>query len=322
MIEQTLFPEPVFITRLLHIDPLLAEEFKGQKSFLITANFFADERYSRLARIAREGCDVLIINPVTNFFTYNGYVNKPTYSKLPYAPTSPFTRNDLRQLTETNFTKQVIDWQITNGAGIIIAPYFFAHDLDDRKYEYNLQLISHTINITDNYKKQVWACINISQSALSGANLSDLISDYKSIQVDGFLILLEGFDDRIMTTDKIINLLRLVDILSQNKDIIICSIGAFGQILFAYGANGFSGGIGWLETFSERQLEGEEVGYPADSVPRAWYYYIPEVFSYFRPDDINTIFDLQKTPSDLIKSLKCECTICSREMPSEPMDKK
>ncbi|NQS97009.1 MAG: hypothetical protein HQ591_01000 [candidate division Zixibacteria bacterium] len=322
MHPNTIFPEPVFITRLIHIDPQFAEDFRGQKSFLVTANFFTDNKYRRLAQMAREGCDILIVNPVTNFFTYSGYVEKPTYSNLPYAPELPFSRTKLKEIHRTNFIDQVVAWQVNHGAGLLIAPYFYARDLDDRKYDYNLNLLEETICYKDKYGKQVWACINMGIKSLFNENLNEVIDNYCKTEADGFFILLEGFEDRSATTSNIITLLTLVEELSRKKDVIVGSIGPFGQILFAYGANGFSSGIGWMETFRESQLEGGEVGYAADRVPRAQYYYISSIFSYVKPYDLATLMNPNMSPEDLINELKCDCVICEEGYPKKPMDKK
>lgn len=322
MYPNSLFPKPIFVTRLIHIDTTLAEEFRGQKSFLVTANFFADDRYRRLAKVAREGCEILIINPVTNFFTYEGYKEKPTYNKLPYSPEVPFTSRELRNIHKTDFIEQVISWQLKNGAGLVIAPYFFARDLDDRKYDYNLRILEETISTREEHNKQVWGCLNVGKRALIGNNLIDVINDYNDIDVNGYFILLEGFDDRYATSMEIVRLLKLIEGLSINRDVIVGSFGAFGQVLPAYGANGFSGGIGWMETFSERQLEGGEVGYAADRVPRARYYYISKLMTYLSPDDLETLMDPSNSPKDLIDEIKCNCEICKGGYPTDSMDKK
>ena len=82
MHPNTVFPNPIFIPKLIHIDTSFPERFVGAQAFLVPANFFAHGQYQRLCENAVQNCDVCIIDPVTNAFTYDGFVDKPTYRNL------------------------------------------------------------------------------------------------------------------------------------------------------------------------------------------------------------------------------------------------
>ena len=80
------------------------------------------------------------------------------------------------------------------------------------------------------------------------------------------------------------------------------------------------GGVGWLETFREINLRSDREGFGAQQIPRARYYYIPELFSYVRPEDMDSIFNPEECPS--MVSYRCDCPVCQTQLPAEGLDKK
>ena len=77
MNPESLFPNPTFLTKFLHIDQTFAEEYRGLEGSLIPANIAIWR--PNLLKAVRDGCRILIIDPVTHAFTYQGYQEKSTY---------------------------------------------------------------------------------------------------------------------------------------------------------------------------------------------------------------------------------------------------
>lgn len=325
MHPNSIFPRPIFIPKLIHIDTQFPELFRGSSSFLVPGNFFSSSRYQRLCEGAVENSDICIIDPVTNAFTYDGFLDKPTYQDLPYAPDQVVTALDFRSNAGflSDFVGSVINFQTEHGAGILMAPYLFARDIDDGRFTVNLDLLSSTLQYVrdSNVEQPLFAMLNLGISCIENPRVLQLIVDqYQDSDVQGFFICIENFDDRVVRYEQLIGLARLCRTLSAHHDLIVSTIASFGQVLCALGINGFVGGVGWLETFREINLRSGREAFGAQGIPRARYYYVPELFSYVRPDDMEIIFDPQQCQS--MVDYRCNCPICAQGLPQESRDKK
>lgn len=321
MHPKTIFNDPVFIPKLIHIDTQFAK-FENAKAFLVPANFFSTQKYRKLCQTAVKNCEICIIDPVTNALTYDGFLDKPTYKELPYVPKSMLIALELKENKHRQpFVEKVIDFQVDKGASIIIAPYLFARDIDDGRFMTNLDLISTSIGYIQKKKltQPLFGMLNIGISCIDNPRACDIVAkQYETFGIQGFFICVENFDDRYVSYEQLIGLAQLCRTLSANHDIIMSTIASFGQILCSIGINGFVGGVGWLETFHEVNLrKGREV-FGAQQIPRAQYYYVPELFSYVRPDDMKAIFEDCKS----MKRYQCKCRGCKSKLPVDSTAKK
>lgn len=315
----SLIPGPTYITRFLHIDGQYAQQFDECEASLLTANIV--QGFANVASSVRDNCRVLIIDPVTHAFTYQGFVEKPTYRNLPYAPTEPISATLLLQNPESlsQFTRSVLEFQHQNRTGVLIAPYFYARDLDDARLTANWRMIAEAASLREFISPELplyaWVCVG-SMIMQSPAQVSEVARLYHEQPVNGYFITVENFDDRYMSAESLLGLARFIEILREDKDVFPCSIASFGQVLTALGANGFSAGIGWLETFREVNLQPSRAGFAADRVPRAQYYYIPELLSYVHPDDLATIFSEEPGNETMRTNYMCDCDACASGLPN------
>jgi hypothetical protein len=325
MHPNSVFPNPVYITKFLHTDKAHAEYFTDLQSSLLAANIALWQ--GDLTDLVRNGCQTFIIDPMTQAFTYDGYLGKQTYIDLPYAPEEPISATMLLADPDSldEFTRSVLELQMNLGTGILIAPYFYARDLDDTRLAANLHFIAKAAEVRNEQGTDLplfgWVSIG-SSILLSPPQTTQIIEVYKDLPVEGYLVTAENFDDRVSNEQALMGLARLVLGLSHDRDIIVSSIAAYGEVLTALGANGFSAGIGWLETFREVSLRPVATGFAGDRVHRAHFYYIPELLTYVHPDDLNTIFDPDTGSTTLIENFSCDCEVCLDGLPDEPELKK
>ena len=284
---------PTFLTKFLNQDLALAREFRCTSS-LLPANFV--QGYPNLVQAVRGQCESLIIDPVTHAFSYRGYLEKPTFTRLPYAPEAPLDAGALRdQRRVQQFADDVLGYQADHGADILIAPYLFTRDMDDGRLPVNNRLIAGAL-ASRRRDRPLYAMVCAAGSILeSPLQTQDLIRQYREPAVDGYLVMIENFDDRQVPTEMLMGMARLVQGLSVGRDVLVCSIASFGQVLTALGANGFSAGVGWLETFRESNLQGGRTGFPGDRAHRSQFYYVPELLSYLHPDAVQTVFTDSET---------------------------
>ncbi len=318
---------PIFITRYLNTDQAVARNVPRCHAALLTANFATTDRFANLVTVIREGCERLLVDPVTHSFTYPGFLDKSTYTALPYAPDNVISASTLlgNAAELRSVVQETLSFQQELNADILIAPYFYARDLDDPRLRANIRLISESrghLGAGDNVPP-LFAMICIGGVVLdSPPQVDDLARQYLELDVQGYLITVENLDDRSASAERLMGLAQLVSRLQVDRDIVIASIASYGQVLTALGANGFSAGVGWLETFREASLQPGRIPFAADRTPRAQYYYIPEILSYVHPDELQTLFD-SDTGSETMRERWCQCDVCQgNTLPTEVGDKK
>lgn len=277
--------------------------------------------YSNLLAATRRQCDVLIIDPVTHAFSYRGYLEKPTFMNLPYAPGAPLDAAGLRdQARVRGFVEQVLQYEVDVGADILVAPYLYTRDMDDGRLPANNRMIAEALRFRRD-GRPIYAMVCVAGSVLeSPVQTQDLIRQYREPDVDGYLVMIENFDDRQVPAEMLMGMARLVQGLSRERDVVVCSIAAYGQVMTALGANGFSAGVGWLETFRESNLQPGRTGFPADRAHRSQFYYVPELLSYLPPDAVPTIFG--DGGSETARAYLCTCQVCTNGLPQDAADKK
>lgn len=306
-------PRPSFIPRFLHTDTQHAEEFGDIPAAMVTANFVASNY--RVDAEARESAGVLLIDPQTNYFTYEGFLERATYREIPYAPDEMIrARHIVRDDRRTaEFTGEVLDFQREHGAGVLLAPYLYARDLDDARYVANLRLLSRAVDQLED-DERLYAVINLSGSVLrSPALLEEIAEQYREPGPDGFLLCFENVDDRNVSHETLYGLARLTQRLSPQHDVFIYPIAAFGQALTALGANGFVSGVGWLEVFRETSMHADRTAFATETR-----YYVPELFSYLHPEEARAAYAECADVADF----RCRCRVCEARVPDEAADKK
>lgn len=305
---------PTFVTKFINMDLAFAREFTKQKASIVSANFCSTPRYKNLVDAVRNGCQTLVIDPVTHAFTYMGYLDKATYKDLPYAPSQPFSTAYLssKPAELRRFVERVLAFQADHKADILIAPYFYVRDLDDGRLNTNLTMLGEAQAIIRKTKSALplYAMVCVGNATLGTAvTVDDLARLYLGQDVAGYFIMIENLDDRSASEQLLMGLAQLTRRLQQGRDVIVCSIGSFGQVLTCLGADAFSSGIGWMETFREVSLQPGRPRFPGDRPPRVRYYYMSELFSYISPRDLEVIFDKDHGSQTIQRYYKENCAL-------------
>lgn len=326
MRDDTLFPKPTFIAKLLIDGRPYAEQFATQEAFWVPANYVVWQTARRAVEAAQRGCHTLIIDPVTNNFSYDKFLDAPTYQALPYCPDDMLTAANFEdEGFRESFIRTVLRFQAEQGAGILLAPYLLAENLDSARYPINLRLATEAKDelnsMEDRRAYQLFAVINISSHFLaSPASVARVSSDYLSLPAEGYILMVEGFDDRRASQDHLNGLADLVAQLSNERDVIVMPIAAFGLVLTALGANAFGAGVGWMEIMREQSLMSGQVGYDPEAAYRGRYYYLPELLYYAHPDQIPTLTDPEICPS--LAPSRCACPECIDSIPEDVRGKR
>lgn len=251
---------------------------------------------------------LFIVNPVTHFLMCRDARNGTNFKKLPYS--KKVEAEKLYSDASFRMDKLVIPCindQLKKGANIIIAPFLFAEDTDDTKFGLNITMLSESIRYlrTQKINKPLFAMIHVGNSVLSRHVVINYIIDMYTEgfekDVQGYFIVINDLDCRKTAEETLLGLAKLVFDLSQKKMVFIKRIGAFGEVLSAIGASGFSSGLGEGETLSIKNLQESPKGFSK----RSDWTYIPELFDYVNDDEIKKI------------RYKCRCSACDGAVASD-----
>lgn len=313
MLKNSIVTSPVFIPRLMNQDGVATQGSKLPAA-LMTANIAA--RYKNLVVKARDAGKLFIIDPITNHLIYDSFQEKSAFQKVPYAPKKPFEISKLlsdEKFRNESLVELSIKFQVEKNADIVIAPYFFSDDATGDKFRLNHTLIADSVKYIqkEQIDKPLFVMINIGNSVLENLKmLNQVIDRYVDQQnnIDGYCIMIDNLNDIKADADSLKGLAWLVFQLACSKNVFIFSIGAFGEVLSAIGASGFSSGLAWLETFSERNLKQRLKFSPRKK--KASQTYIPELFDYVNDEIVKLI------------NYKCSCPSCGGKMPIDYTSKK
>jgi len=317
MQKSSIVTSPIFIPRLTNQDGIAVTSKIGNlPGVLVTANLAASSRYKKLTQNARKTSKIFIIDPMTNHLLYDSFTEKSTFQQIPYAPKTPFDTAKLLSDEKFRIAKLVepsINFQIDLNADVIIIPYFFSEDATGDKFRLNHTLIADSVKYAKRRKidKPLFAMINIGNSALSNLKmLNQIIDRYmdRCHEFDGYFVMIDNLHDIKADEDALKGIAWLVFQLSQSKDVFVLSIGAFGEVLSTIGASGFSSGLAWLETFSEKNLKQTLKFSPRKK--KVSQTYIPELFDYVNDEIVKLI------------NYKCSCASCKGKIPADPSSKK
>ncbi len=286
-----LFQTPIFIPKPTGQEAAFTELSLKYPAFLMDAHIVS--RNVVPAKKIAEACDVFVIDPVTNHFVEKVYLTKPSFQKLPYAPKEPFKVEDLLSNESLRVEKLVIptiEYQTSQNTGLIILPYLFSESPDDTKFGINLSMISDSLKYSRDKKiaKPLFAMINIGSGVLNHPRILNYIierydDDFDS-KIQGYFIMIDQFDNKRASVEALHGLAHLVfQLLKNKKDVFVIKIGAFGEILSAIGASGFSSGLATGESFYEEGLREKATGFGR---PISKWSYISELFNYVNDEAI------------------------------------
>ncbi|MFA5000816.1 MAG: hypothetical protein WC531_01120 [Candidatus Paceibacterota bacterium] len=269
---------------------------------VVCVNAFTLARWPTVNSI-RDHADILIVDPVTDRILYGVSQKKKNFKKLNYPDAEPediYSNKDIRQV----LIEQSIKNQLQARADILIAPYLFAEDTDDTKFTINLTLLSETVRYLEKIKekKSLFAMICIGNTVFNRPiilnHIIDRYNDDFADHLSGFFLSINDLNGRSTTDEtKLLNLAYFVFRLSEYKPVIIKRLDAFGEILSAIGASGYSSGLAMSETFLANQKDDT----PRKPLKRI---YAPEIFDYLNDEEA--------------KEIKYECHPASNSSGSHP----
>lgn len=256
----------------------------------------------------------LIINPATHRVQFPNTQTK-NFLKLPYC----IKQSEVDTLYKDadfrlqKFVDPCISFQLKHGGDIIVAPYFLSPDSHSQSFNLNHSLISDTIRNRKfkGWTQPIYAVINISTHQLDDINnvnyiLGRYLDEYEG-EVEGYLIIIDGFKDKEANKQTLYGLAHLVFHLSNEKVVLVNYVSGFGEVLCVAGAEGVLSGLWYGDSLALKNIDVNAEERRGPSYNRT---YVPEVFGYMNDDDIKKV------------GYACSCSVCNGKYPVSLSDKK
>lgn len=307
IVEQSSDLRLKILPRLLHNERKFIEDYVnnyGIDGIIFPANFLP--KYRGVYDYVRSKGGQTFIDPVTYRLAYSKFTGTKSLVDLPYvlSDISKERPEDFETVAQCeNRAKNVVDWQNSYDADIIIAPFHYIDDINDPWIEKDLVVYNECKKYMKSIvcNKPLYAGISIQIESISDKNNSlKLVNFYTRVQSDGYLLM---FDIDLEATNKshYYWFTKFINMLSaQNKPIILSRVNDFGLGLTSFGVTGISSGLGYIESFKEALLIDEQKGF--NIKPN---YYIPSLLTSFNEQEMKVIFE-----STSGKKYVCNCPYC------------
>jgi len=300
MSKDSLFPQLTFIPKVRDTKFCL---FEGKiEAIIIDANSL--EASPSILECAPAKAELIIIDPVTHLLEFPESSGKPNYNKLPYSGVDASKIFPDPSYRLDQFIKPVVSYQNENNSSVIIAPYLCAEDNSSLNFNNNLTLASETIKnvASEKINKPIFVVVSIDTRVLSSrASINYVVDRYQddfSKNIQGYIILIDNFDDRKASEQELLGLAFLSFQLSKKKDVLVKHIGSFGDVLCVLGASGYIAGLAESEKFSTSNFNnGNGIKRPRK---HSEWTFVPEFFSHLN------IAELEKI------KYTCECPACKK----------
>lgn len=264
---------------------------------------------------------------------------KPSFTKLVMGygeDPAYFLRQDYRTLVEyltknesklSPFIDNCIDFQlnavnktINNSKDLLpdgkevdlkpsfVMPPYFAYQEHDGTTLLNQKIIEYCWKNKAKWgNPDIFPMIFIQKENLTDKFITKLKSFFKDYDYPGYCIWVEKFEERDVTSEEIVGLIKLVETFSDNssKQLVMLYGGFFSMLLNKFGVTAISHGI----AYSEAKSMFSAVKQTGGGAPIR--YYIPQLHQFQIID--NALHILRERP-DLI----CNCPVCQRLIQSDP----
>lgn len=280
--------------------------------------------YKRLHSILRKKIDVIdfMADPSTNRMAFTNFRKTKGLRELSYAPQgfdalTPEVFNDDAYLKD--FVSKVIEFQVSSGCNILIAPFFYFDNTTDEWFQINLKLLREAID----YVNSKYPQYDVSGAVCTQAEIlcrpkerNAIIEDYGHCNTDYMLFYIDKIYEN--TNDaQLYNFIltaRSIKEFSKTK-IVACRVPTVALGLLAIGFDAITSGLGVIDNFTKAIIIKDDEG----RMPTR--HYFPELLSciLISPktklyEDILSMEKVLRTEHPKMDiNLSCRCDGCMHE---------
>lgn len=186
----------------------------------------------------------------------------------------------------------------------LVAPYFFFGSTNDPWYKISVKMAEEAARLKESNKLFVLLCMS-KDVIVNDQEISKISKDYSQIDIDGFLIWVQDFDEVTAISPLLLGLERLIKALKTRRRTIVNLHGGFFSSLLCYrGLDAVGYGVCYKESSDPREFPTATGGPPGGRVPK---YYIRELKT--KMGKVEAALAIREEPS-----LGCSCSICKNNL--------
>jgi hypothetical protein len=300
---------PVYVPILMPSDAATLADLPRQRAMMISAVCHGNPRLADLARGARQRADLLLVDPKTPHFQFEGYMSMPDYRALPYSPgrgalgtlwePARFARPEARaELIEAVFAVQR-----SLAADLLLAPYFYVPSFQHRWLEICRACARQAVAAAGTEAVGLPLCVDI-DALIDPDHRDTILAAYTDIDAALFWVTIINYDERRADPRDARTVMAFLEGLQANgAPVVLSHTGRTGLLAIARGAAGYAAGTHGLEHHPRsffREMMGSR---PANA------YYLHECF--IRPGVRQAQACLQL--DDGAAHPPCDCPACDNE---------
>ncbi len=252
-------------------------------------------RGANLLTDARSTAESVIVDPCAEHLAFG--TNRGRCESVPYwtilDPSSLADRTDRDQ-----FVRSVLDYQISLGADVLVAPGFIVSGLTSPWLKVNGRLLVAATQLmaTSPYSDYQWAVSLTLGPDVYSSSAGRVAIRSSMLPFEPDFVLLKALDSGdAAETALLTGHAAIVSDLSQFVAPVIAStVGSFGLGLCAVGACGFASGLQWINRPTETYFRGTQTGYGGTTRPRG-FVYLPEILQSIDEAAAEAVRDVQYT---------------------------
>ena len=312
---------PVFAPVLLPTDRPTLESLPELRlrAAVLSATYGVNPRTQPLINDVRRRTDLLLVDPKTAAYQYEGYMSMEDYRAVAYSP----GRSSLGTLWEPShfatpearksLIEAVFRAQIEMEADLLLAPYFAIPDASHPWLDVAVQTASEALALagegigasasTDALPVGAAICIDIDALLRPGA-VDEVGERFVSLPAAFYWVMATNYDERQASPQDVRAVMQLLERLQRNATpTLLAYCGRSGLVAVARGAAGYCSGLLELEAYPQRYLREGLINLHANN------YYLEDYLVQLPTRLADAVLSCAGAPP-------CECTACQLPGPS------
>jgi hypothetical protein len=219
---------------------------------VVDAHVANSSRGNAVLTAARRAGVPLLIDPRTFYLQGTQHPGDP-WALLPYGRPEKLCPNELDRFGQEELVSQVVDYQVAHGATAIIPPYVHIDRLNSEWIDVQAGLWRSTRRYMDrnDISLSITAVLAVGwrvlRSTQGWAALAPALTALSDLGPREIALAASKVDQGVRPQNRVMDLVLVIERLSQHHPVIAWQQGHLGEIAVAAGARGYECGIGWRE---------------------------------------------------------------------------
>ncbi len=244
---------PVYVPIMLPSDLAALEQTPPQAAIMISAAYGGNPRLGDLIAAARGRAEMLLVDPKTPHFQFEGYMSMPDYRTLPYSPgrgalgtlwePARFARAEAR----ADLIESVFAVQRALGADLLLSPYFYVPHASHPWLETSQACAREAVSMSVQLPVGVPICVDI-DALIDPQHLARIADVYADVEAAVFWVTIVNYDERLADPRDVHTVMAFLEALqATGVPVVLSHAGRTGLVAIARGAAGYAAGTHGLE---------------------------------------------------------------------------